>query len=249
MEFTKDSSTETKKWENIIFRANVLLSWAGCLVVIIAVYGICFTSCTTDRKQKDLELGKRLSALDCNQNINFMNMGEYEYLFDRFHYANGMVDLGGINYFYQSSKRDGSTICNLTGKDTTYYYQVKIYEQQATPPGGTVQCMQIKKVCGQYHRQVVTIGNFEITLMEINGSIATIWVVNDSKKLFAYTEMLPTQGIDPIWQQIKFANQSYQKMDVLLGNRLVLYEYVETKEGTIIKEDCRIPYVASLFGL
>lgn len=260
MEFTKDSSTETKKWENFIFRANVLLSWAGCLVVIIAVCGICFTSCTSDRKQKDMELGKRLSVLECNQSIELMDMGDYSYLFDRFHYANGIVDLGGIEYITQGLQQNGDMICNLTSKDTTYHYQVsfyktealpyqlRVYKAESSPAIGMVQYMEIKKVCGRYRHQVI-VGDFEITLMEVKGSMAIICVANNSKKLFAYAEMLPTQGIDPIWQQINFTTKAYQTMNVVLGDRLVLYEYIENEDGIKLKESCRIPYVASLFGL
>jgi hypothetical protein len=247
MDLTKDSSTETRRWEIFTLRANILLSWTGCLVAIIAVCGICFTSCTpTDRKASDIKLGEKISALKCGESINLMEGGEYNYLFKRFDYANGIVDLGGVNYHYQLSKKDGYLFYNLVGEDTAFYYQVKIYEHQATPAGGTVKSMEILKNSGQYH-YCVTVGDFEITLIEIKGSVATIWVVNNSKKLFAYADMLPTQGIDPIWQQIKFSPQIHQTMNVSLGNRLILYEYIEDESGISLKEGCRIPYVGRLF--
>lgn len=248
MELTKDSSTETKKWENIVFRVNVLLSWTSCLVSIIVVCGLCFTSCTSDREQKDIELGKRLSMLKCGQTVDLMNTGQHSYLFKRFHYANGIVDLGGIKYPYQLSKKDDYTFYNLVGKDTSWYYQVKIYEMQASPGGGTVQCMQIKKVPGQY-RYCVTAGTFELTLLEVKGSIMTIWIVNNSKHWFAYADMLPTQGSDPMLQQIRFSAKIHQTIDMPLGDKLVLYEYVETSNGIGLKETCRIPYIGRFFGL
>ncbi len=71
MELTKDSSTETKKWETLVFRTNVLLSWVGCLVTIIAVCGICFTSCSTTTNE--VEINHQLESLEDGQTITIAN--------------------------------------------------------------------------------------------------------------------------------------------------------------------------------
>jgi len=52
VEVTNGFSTETKEWEKVIFRFNVLTSWFGSLFAIIAVCGICITSCTSQEKDE-----------------------------------------------------------------------------------------------------------------------------------------------------------------------------------------------------
>lgn len=255
MELTKDSSTETKKWENIVFRANVLLNW-GCLAVIIVVYGLCFTSCTpTDRKASDIKLGERMSVLKCGESINLVEGGEYSYLFKRFYYyangivyGNGIVDLGGVQYPYELSKKYGDQVYNLLGKDTTFYYQVKIYEQQVTPAGETVQCMQIKKVNGPY-RDSMTIGSFEITLLEYNDPYVVLFVENKDEKIFAYAEQTQFVNTRPYDVDLRFSSGSFVTMKIHKDCRLILYEHVRVDGEIKLLQKYYIPYLVDKLNL
>ncbi|MCF7834623.1 hypothetical protein K9M48_01010 [Candidatus Gracilibacteria bacterium] len=58
VEVTNGFSTETKKWEKVIFRFNILTSWFGCLFAIIAVCGICLTSCTNQEEKEVAKVEK-----------------------------------------------------------------------------------------------------------------------------------------------------------------------------------------------
>lgn len=215
--------------------------------IIIAILISVVVSCTTDRREKDLELGKRLSALECNQTVNLMNSGEYSYLFKRFSYAYGMVDLGGINYSCQSSKKGGSTIYNLTGKDSINYYQVRIYERDVLSAGGTVQCMQIKKVPRQY--ESIKIGSFELTLLEYNDPYVSLFVENKDAKPFAYAEQTQLTNHQPYAGDLRFSLDHSLKIKVQKNRRLILYDYEDGADGVKLSQKAYIPYLVNKFDL
>ncbi|MCF7834624.1 hypothetical protein K9M48_01015 [Candidatus Gracilibacteria bacterium] len=249
VEFTKDSSTETKKWEKIIFRSNVLISWFGYLFAIIAVCGLCLTSCTDQEAMKNTELKvhAKIDELECGQSISLIK-SEYGYLFKRLNHQNGIVEFGEVNYNVWNRKDD---VYILTDQDydKAQDWHLLVNINISTPLGAPLHTMNVRKVCGSYYYPIEVDG-FELNLLKYDeDGYITIYIKNISGSPFAYAEQTQLNSNSVTDDELIFVETSTCQIKIRDISRLILYEYEGNDDTKRLKKKSYIPYLADLFRL
>lgn len=215
------------------------------LFIIIAILLLSVVvSCTTDRREKDLELGVRMRSLKCNETFNITSGGRYAYMFKRLYYANGMIDFGGTNYLYQECKKSGCVFYDLPINDTSYY-RVSINESQITSVGAD-KSMSITKICGGSYRHSVDVGQFKLTLLKYENGITTVLVENKSTEGFVYAQLGQLELSAVKATDLKFVSSTCV-VEIIDHSRVSFYEYIKSGKETKLIEKGYIPDFSNLF--
>ncbi len=249
VEFTKDSSATRN--ENNMFRVNVLASWVGGLFAIIAFCGLCFTSCTNQEEMKkaDSSVQSMIDTMECGQSLNLLD-ATYGYLLKRLRNQNGIVQFGNVNYNVWE-RRDGLYI--LTDKDyeksQESHFLVTVNHFQASPSGGTLRTMGVRKICGSYYYPI-EIDGFELNLQKYDEyGYLTIYIKNVSGEPFAYAEQTQLNSNSVTDKELIFVQGNSCKIEVRDISRLILYEYEGDDNVKKLKKKSYIHYLAHFFRL